>query len=184
METLIIFIVALALAMDCFSVAISNSAISGKVLPGTPLKLSLLFALGHLLFLRLGYWLGEILYPRFDGMQMWVTVIILGILGSKMLLDAQKRKPESKVFEVNETRVMVFLTLATSMDALIAGVALGMAEMKFILAAAAVVPSVFILTLGGMAGGKNLGLAYAKTTGVFGGVFMWLSAIILLWIMQ
>jgi len=180
MDTLILLIIALGLAMDCFTISISNSSVSGLVKPGVPLKVALVFTLSHILFMMAGYWLGEVVRPRFAGIEAWVAFAVLGIIGLKMIMEARRRHPGTKVFDINQPSVMVILSLATAMDAFLAGVAIGVVEMRLWSAALLVGVTVFILSLGGMAGGKQLGIAYARRTAYFGGAFLLMAAAIFL----
>ena len=177
METLIVLLIALGLAMDCFAIAISNSSISGEVKPGVPLKLAIAFAFAHLVLIFAGHRLGGLLQPMFGGMEQFVAIFILLFIGSKMIMDARRRKPQSRVFDINEARVMVILSIASGMDALLAGLALGMTGIGIYLAGILVTVSVFIFTIAGMAGGKNFGLPYARTIAVIGGVLVLMAAI-------
>ncbi|MFO7997580.1 MAG: manganese efflux pump [Bacteroidales bacterium] len=176
MDLLIIFIIALALAMDCFGLSIANSSVSGLVKPGVPLKTALLFAMGHLILLQLGFWLGGLLRPMFEGMEAWGAFVIFSIIGIKMIRGAQKRRPETRVFDINSVRVMTILALATSMDALLAGIALKLVQTQLVLASVVVTLAAFLFTLAGLAGGSGLGLPFARRTTIFGGVFMFIAA--------
>jgi len=181
METLIIFIIALGLAMDCFTIAISNSSISGLVKPGIPLKTAIAFAFAHLVLLFAGHWLGQVIGSMFVGLEALVAFIILAIIGMKMIMEVRKRHPKSKVFDINRAQVVVVLSLATAMDAFLAGIALGITGLRIYLAGALIAFTVFILTLAGMASGKDFGMVYARRTAYFGGAFMLMAAAIFLW---
>ncbi len=180
METLILFIIALGLAMDCFTLAISNSSVSGLVKAGVPLKVAIAFTFAHLVWLYAGHWLGGAIQSYFAGMESWAAFVVLGIIGLKMIYEARRRHPGSKVFDINDVRVIVVLSLATAMNAFLAGVALGLTAMPVHRGGLLVAISVFVLSLGGMAGGKNLGLLYARRTAYFGGSFMLMASAIFL----
>ncbi len=176
MELIITFIIALGLAMDCFTIAISNSSVSGEVRPGIPLKVAIAFTFAHVLLLYLGHALGGAIQHLFEGVETWVAFIILGIIGVKMIMEARKRHPRQKVFDINQISVILVLSLATAMDAFLTGVAVAMTTIGLNMAAILVILTVFVLTLGGMAGGKQLGVAFAQRTAYFGGAFMLLAA--------
>ncbi len=180
MDTLIIFIIALGLAMDCFTLGITNSSISGLVKPGVPLKVAIAFTFSHVLMLFAGYWLGGVIQSFFEGFEAWAAFVVLGIIGVKMILEARRRHPRTKVFDINEAKVIVVLSLATAMDAFLAGVALGLTRMPLHVAGLLVTTSVFVMSLAGMAGGSRLGIAYARRTAYFGGAFMLMASAIFL----
>ena len=177
MDVLIIFIVALGLAMDCFALAITNSSLSGLVKPGVSLKTALVFAIMHMLLLLLGLGLGGLLQPRFEGLESWGAFAIFAYIGAKMIYGAQNRHPEARVFDINSGKVMVVLALAASIDALLVGLALGLLHTQVWLATILVTLSAFLFTFAGLAGGQNFGLPFAKRTTIFGGVFMLIAAL-------
>ncbi len=180
MDLLVIFIIAMGLAMDCFTISISNSSISGLVKPGISLKVSIAFAFAHLVALVLGYQLGGLVQNMFQGLEQWAAFMILGIVGIKMIMEVRRRHPSTKVFDINQTKVIVVLSLATAMDAFLAGVAMGVVRLGLVLPSVMVTLIVFIFTIAGMAGGSQLGLAYAKKTAYFGGSFMLMASALFL----
>ena len=177
METLIILIIAIGLAMDCFSLAIANSSLSGEIKAGIPLQTAIVFAAGHLLLLMAGYWLGGMLDNLFTGMEAWAGFVVFAIIGVKMFREGKKRNPEAKVVDINDIRVVLFMALAASMDAFLAGLALGILNAPFYLAAGLVTMAVFLFTFSGLVGGSRFGLDFAKRTSIFGGVFMFFAAV-------
>ncbi len=180
MEVLILFIITLGLAMDCFTIAITNSSVSGLVKPGIPLKVAVAFAFAHLVLLFLGNWIGGLLQPMFTGVESWVAFVILVIIGLKMISEVRRRHPKSKVFDINEPKVIVILSLATAMDAFLAGLVLGITSLSVYAGGILLTVTVFILTLAGMAGGEQLGMTFAKRTGTFGGAFLLIAAAVFL----
>jgi len=176
METLIIFIVALGLSMDCFSLAIVNSAVSGEVKPGISLQASMAFALAHVLLMLLGYWVAGLLAGLFAGMELWAAFIVFVVIGAKMIREAVRRKPEARVFNINSGRVILALAVAASIDAFLAGIAFGIVGMRLSLTLVVVAIATFLFTLSGLAGGNHFGMEFARRTGVFGGVFMLITA--------
>lgn len=177
MNTLILFIIAMGLSMDCFSVSISNSSVSGEVKPGIPLKTALLFSLSHIMLVWLGYWVGGLITGLLQGYQLWVAFFILTSIGAKMILEAYRKRPEAKVFDINNITVVLGLSLATGMDALLAGVVVGILAGPVWLATGLIALTVFIFTLSGLAGGASLGISFARRTAIFGGAFMLVAAI-------
>ncbi|MFO7873827.1 MAG: manganese efflux pump [Bacteroidales bacterium] len=177
METMVIFILALGLAMDCFAISISNSSLAGEVKPGSPLKTAIAFAFAHMVLLFLGHWLGGAIQSMFANIETMIAFIILVIIGSKMIMEAVKRHPKSKVFDINQAKVIVVLSLATSMDAFLVGLALGITSMTIVLSGILITITVFILTLAGMAGGQQFGIGFTKRVTMFGGIFLLLAAL-------
>lgn len=170
----------MGLSMDCFAITISNSSISGKVEPGIPLKLTLAFTLSHLLLLFLGHRLGGTLQPMFEGHGQWMAFAVLTIVGVKMIMEWRKRDPRSKAFDINRAAVILILSLATAVDAFLSGIALGIAGMRLGPVAGMLLILVFVFSLGGMVAGRQLGLKFARSMAVLGGIFLVMAAAMIL----
>lgn len=176
METLILFFIALGLAMDCFAVSITNSTLSGEVKPGIPLKASLIFSFSHLILFLAGSWVGERFQDIMREYGIWISISIFLVIGMKMIGEAIRRKPEARIFDINNTRVIVLLSLAVAMDAFLAGAALGFAGIPPFPAALIIVLAVWLFTLSGLAGGHRLGLSFVKPVAIFGGICLLIAA--------
>lgn len=177
MNTIILFIIALGLAMDCFTISISNSSVSGLVKPGIPLKTAIMFTLAHILLVWLGYRLGLAMANLVAGMELWIAFFVFASIGGKMIFDAYRRNPEAKVFDINSMRVILGLSLATSMDSFLVGIVIALLLWPLGLTMGLIAITVFVFTLSGLAGGINLGLPFARKTAYFGGAFMLIAAI-------
>ena len=135
-----------------------------------------MFAISHFILFFAGHQLGLWFQPMMGNTENWIAFIIFLFIGLKMISEARRKKPEAKVVDINNTRVMLLLSLAIGIDAMLVGLALGLMTHLFLLPALVIAFLVFVFTLGGMAGGKNLGLPFAKRTAIFGGLFMFIVA--------
>jgi putative Mn2+ efflux pump MntP len=172
LDILIIFVIALGLAMNCFGLAIANSALSGKVVPGIPIKTAIAFSLSHFILLFGGYYLGKLVHYTVKGIEGWSAFIILMIVGVKLIMEALRRRPETRVFDINNPRVIFALSIATGMNALLSGLVFGIMSASALTGALFTAFVVFIFTLFGLSGGKSLGLPFAKRVSIFGGAFL------------
>jgi putative Mn2+ efflux pump MntP len=176
-NTLSLFIVSLGLSMNCFGIAIANSSISGKVKAGIPLKTAIAFGLSHFILAFGGYYLGRALHPTVAGVEDWAVFMIFFIIGVKMIAEALLKKPETRVFDINSARVILALSVALGMNALLAGLALGIWHAPIMLAAFAIFSAVSFFTLSGLAGGQHLGMGFAKGVFLLGGALFLLSGL-------
>lgn len=172
MDLLILFVIALGLAMNCFGLAIANSSLSGKVLPGVPLRTSLTFALSHFVFSYAGFYLGKWAHYTVEGIEGWSSFIILMIIGVKMIMEAIRKRPETKVFDINSRGVIIALSVASGMNALLAGLVLGIMAAPILKAALLIAVTVFFFTFFGMLRGHQMGMPFAKRVTIFGGAFL------------
>lgn len=119
-----ILLIALALAMDCFTVSIASGVLSGKQNGAAMLRMAFLFGLFQALMPLLG-WLGiHFLYGWIEAVDHWIAFGLLLFLGIRMIRDAF-RPEEERVFNPFLLRTQITLALATSIDALAIGITFG-----------------------------------------------------------
>ena len=112
-----IWLVALALAMDCFAVSMASGIIFKRVVPRQMTAMVLLFGLFQALNPLLG-WLGaELCRELIESVDHWIAFAILGFLGVRMIIDSFKEEEEKK-FNPRRFKVILTLAVATSIDAL------------------------------------------------------------------
>lgn len=116
-----IWLVALALAMDCFAVSMASGIIFKRVVPRQMVAMVLLFGLFQALNPLLG-WLGaELFRELIESVDHWIAFAILGFLGVRMIVDSFKDEEEKK-FNPRRFKVILTLAVATSIDALAVGI--------------------------------------------------------------
>lgn len=172
MELITIIIISLGLSMDCFGIAVINGMAPEELRPGTKLKVSLSFALAHVIMLFAGFHLGKGVTSIFIEADYWFALAILSFIGLKMIINSLKTNPMIKAFDVNNIRTIAGLSVATSIDALIAGVCLPFLYIRVEPASFFVALIVLIMTFIGLHKGKNLGLSIGKFSGAIGGALL------------
>ena len=116
-----IWLVALALAMDCFAVSMASGIIFKRAVPRQMVAMVLLFGLFQALNPLLG-WLGaELFRELIESVDHWIAFAILGFLGVRMIIDSFKDE-EEKRFNPQRFKVILTLAVATSIDALAVGI--------------------------------------------------------------
>ena len=124
-----IFLIALALAMDCFTVSIVYGVVAGNRKAGTLrwgnlLRMALLFGLFQAVMPLLG-WLGIHRFSAaIEAYDHWIAFGMLALIGGKMIFDAFGGDETPKT-DPTRLRTQVVLAVATSIDALAVGISMG-----------------------------------------------------------
>ena len=118
MET---FLIALALAMDCFAVSVAAGVIVRRPEKATFLRLAFLFGLFQGLMPLIGWALTTRFSSYLQAVDHWVAFGMLALIGVRMILDAFKEE-EQKSLNPREIRTQLALAVATSIDALAVGI--------------------------------------------------------------
>ena len=122
-------ILALALAMDCFTVSITCGILQRRM-GGQVWLMAFLFGAFQAVMPWLGWQLTGLFEQQISSFDHWIAFALLMILGLKMCWDA--RKPEEKQhYDPSHLGVLLMLAVATSIDALSVGVSFwGMGQKK------------------------------------------------------
>lgn len=116
-----ILLIAVALAMDCFTVSIVCGLLLGKWETRPVLVTAFLFGFFQALMPLIGWLLTSRFSAYVEAYDHWIAFGVLLFIGGKMLLDAF-RKEEKKSFDPRSLRTQVIFAVATSIDALAIGI--------------------------------------------------------------
>ena len=156
---------ALALAMDCFAVAIASGIFFKKVVLKPMLTMAFLFGFFQALNPLLGWWGTDLCRTLIESVDHWVAFAILGFLGVRMIIESFKEE-EEKRFNPRRYKVIFTLAIATSIDALAVGISfscMGYHTVSSLCYPLAVIFLVsFVMTIIGLALGLKFGNGFAK----------------------
>lgn len=171
MNVLSCFIVALSLSMDNFAVTIASGCLCK-----TPLRfryilgVSSCFVLAHILMLSAGWFGGQELGKLIDRFDHWVAFVVLFLIGAKMIKESVEEKEDSPFCKRASLKTIVALALATSLDALLVGLALSFTGAPFFLTLVFMACCVFLTSYIGFYLGHFLGRRFGTTVEVLGGL--------------
>ncbi len=167
------FFIAVGLAMDAFSVAVSAGICIPKPTAGHYLRLSAAFGLFQFGMPLAGYFLGQKVEPFIRNFDHWVAMGILMAIGAKMIHEYFERvRTDCDYVDPTCGRRLIFLSVATSIDALAVGVSYG------VLGKAILVPSIIIgivaagFTAAGIVVGRKAGVLIGKKAELLGGIVL------------
>lgn len=181
MDYLSIFFIAFGLSMDSFAVSVS----SGLMLPAIRFQKAIIIAFSLAFFQGLmpfiGFMLGVSLLDFLKPIDHWVAFILLTTLSVKMLIESFKHEDERVAFNPLNPAVLITISVATSIDALIVGMTLALIDMNntyfwlSILIPVVIIGSVtFIMSMLGILFGKKVGIRFGKKMEMIGGIVLFL----------
>ena len=124
MDIISVLFIAVALAMDAFSVSITSGMVLKKVKVSASSKIGLFFGVFQFVMPCIGYFLGSAFASLITSFDHWIAFILLGFIGGKMLYEAIKddEKEEENIKNPLDNKLLTMLAIATSIDALAVGV--------------------------------------------------------------
>lgn len=122
MSTIEIWLLAVALAMDCFAVSVATGITLKQTRWRTMLNMAFFFGLFQAVMPLIG-WMGTTLFSHlFEQIDHWIAFGILCFLGGRMVVESFKEEEERHPTDPTRLLVVLTLSVATSIDALAVGV--------------------------------------------------------------
>jgi len=165
MSGLALWLTALALAMDCFSVSVASGIIMKRVQWRPMLVMAFLFGAFQALMPVLGWVCIHFFDHLVEQFDHWIAFAMLAFIGVKMILESFKQE-EEQAFDPTNLYVAFTLAVATSIDAMAVGISfscLGMNTVQSLTYPVWVIGLVsFVMSLAGLLLGIRFGAAICK----------------------
>ena len=165
-----ITLIAFGLAMDCFAVSITRGVAAEKNRLKTALLVAASFGFFQGAMPVIGWYAGETFVESIKSFDHWIAFILLAGIGLKMI--SESRKPEEKVNNELSLALLLTLSVATSIDALAAGLGLAFIDLPVLFSAAAIGIVSFGMSLAGFGIGRKAGESFGPKMEVLGGVIL------------
>jgi len=179
MSFVVLFIMAVALAMDCFAVSLATALSLGAPSKQQTFRLAFNFGLYQFFMPVVGWFAGRGLLGYIQGYDHWLAFGLLAFIGGKMIYESTAIGHEEGEGDSDPTRgiSLIMLSLATSIDALGVGVSLSVLGVEIIFPAVVIALVSFALTCVGMKIGPLVGRLFGKWVEAAGGLVLILIGI-------
>ncbi len=184
MDIISVFFIAVALAMDAFSVSITSGMVLKKPHGGAMFKIGLFFGVFQFVMPCLGYLLGSAFSVLISAFDHWIAFILLAFIGGKMIYEALSEKDEEEnIKNPLDNKLLTMLAIATSIDALAVGVTfatMGMgvvspctlAQTALLQASGIIGIVAFVISAAGVYIGGKCGNLFGNKAEILGGVVL------------
>ena len=182
-----LLIMAAALAMDAFAVSICKGLATSKDYIKTGLACGIWFGAFQALMPFLGWLLGSTVSEYIDSYSAYIAFALLAFLGVKMIWEAVSEAREQKCAcaqgvnicsqsaEKNVSlapKIMLVFAIATSIDALAAGLSLAAMGANIAIAVAMIGVVTFLFSFVGAAAGARIGSRFSTKAQIAGGAVL------------
>lgn len=171
MSVIEIIFISFGLSMDCFAVALSVGACRKMAWKDT-LRMALLFGLFQGLMPLAGWLIGNSMHELIESIDHWIAFGILSLIGSKMIWQALQKDHENESGDIRKLSVLLPLSVATSIDALITGIGFGFIRVNILLAVILITVITFLVSVTGAKLGEKTTFIPAKWAELFGGIVL------------
>ena len=162
-----IIMISISLAMDAFAVSICKGLVSKKNKIKEALMIGGAFGFFQGFMPIIGYYLGIVFKNKIVAIDHWVAFILLFIIGINMIFE--NTDDESKNTELNILTIL-FLAVATSIDALAIGITFAFLNVNLLFAAIIIAFITFILSFIGYTFGNKIGDKLGSKAEKLGGI--------------
>lgn len=166
-----LFLIALALSMDAFAVAICKGLSVKKVGAKHILTVGIYFGGFQALMPLIGFLLGFKFERFIVSIDHWIAFVLLAVIGGGMIREALA-DGEDEANDSFSFRTMLPLALATSIDALAVGISFAFLGVDIVAAAVLIGVTTFVLSGAGVVVGNVFGAKYKSKAELAGGIVL------------
>lgn len=180
MDFLMIFLIAVSLAMDAFAVSISNGVSVRGFSKVHAVKQGIYFGGFQFMMPVLGWVLGSSVRTYIEAVDHWIAFGLLALIGLNMIRESMSEEEEDGEGELT-AKVLVLQAIATSIDALAIGISFAVLQVNILQAAVIIGIVAFVFSFVGGVLGKSIGgLLQGKAELIGGAVLILIGCKILI----
>ncbi len=176
MDLITLILLALGVSADAFAVAVTNGMCSSKVTKKHAVVTALTFGFFQALMPVLGFTLGKAFSDIVCRYQHWIALLLLGAIGVNMLADTFEEWKSTVSTCTNRNlfnaKNLIMQGIATSIDALAAGVSIAVLNINILSAALLIGLITFVLCTLGVYIGKKFGSLFGLRAKLVGGIVL------------
>lgn len=172
MSLITIFVLAVALGVDAFSVAIGIGAANSKKSLAPVWRLSAAFGIFQFVMPLVGWLAGSTVVTIIAGFDHWIAFALLALVGGKMIREGFEKESDEEKADQMQGWPLLVLSIATSIDALAVGFSFSVLKTPILFPAVIIGVVCFCMTAGGMIFGKVLAKLFGKKVEIFGGLVL------------
>jgi putative Mn2+ efflux pump MntP len=168
-----LFAIAFSLSLDAFAVSTVAGIALGEPSSRQRFRLSFHFGVFQAMMLGAGWYLGSVIAHLLRGFDAWVACALLVLVGGNMVRNALRgQQEEHRRTDPTRGWSLVFLSVATSLDALAVGISLAMASIPIFRSTLIVGLVSYGMSLLGLGIGQKIGAIWGRRSELFGGIVL------------
>ncbi|MBA4312686.1 MAG: hypothetical protein C0417_08655 [Chlorobiaceae bacterium] len=172
MDNISIIFIAFGLSMDAVAVAVSMGLSINSLRIKHGILIGLFFGVFQAVMPVIGWITGKSLQNIIVGVDHWVAFGLLTLIGAKMIYESVKPNPDGDNIKSLTVRVLLILSIATSIDAFAIGISFAILQISIITPILIIGGITFLLSFLGVGLGKHVGYLFSKKIEIVGGVIL------------
>ena len=172
MELVSILLLSLGLSVDSFAASVCSGLSIKKIHFLQAVKIAFFLALFQGGMPIIGWFTGWELKDLIKDFDHWIAFILLAGMGAKMIYESITPKEKDCSFNPLNLVVLIGISVATSIDALVVGLSLALIDVVIWLPAIIIGVITFIVSMLGMLLGKKIDSRMSKEFDLLGGIVL------------
>lgn len=172
MEIYTVVLLAIGLSFDSFAVSVCSGLNLRHIRFFQAAKIAIFFALFQAFMPLIGWLLGNSIKSLIEPVDHWIALGLLSLIGGKMIIESFIHSEEREIKNPLSIKVILTLSVATSIDALAVGFSFSTILDKILLAVIIIGAVTFIASMLGILLGKKTGPKINKYAEITGGVIL------------
>jgi len=172
MDILTLFLLAIGLSFDSFAVSVCSGLNLPHIRFYQAAKIAIFLALFQAFMPLIGWLVGNSIKPLIEPVDHWIAFGLLSLIGGKMIIESFLDGEAREIKNPLHLRVILVLSLATSIDALAVGFSFATFLDKIMLAVLIIGVVTFIASMLGILLGKKTGPKVNRFAEIFGGLIL------------
>lgn len=164
--------IGIGLSFDSFAVSVSCGLMKHEIRFKQAVPIAFSLAFFQAAFPVIGWLAGKTLHDLISSVDHWIAFGLLALIGIKMIADGVKPNGTLQNFNPFRKRVIISLSIATSIDALVVGLSFGFLETPILFPVLIIGAVTFIASMLGMLFGKNIPAMRSKQSLFLGGIIL------------
>ncbi len=165
-------LIGIGLSFDSFAVSVSCGLMKQEIKFKQAVLVAGSLAFFQALFPIIGWFLGTKINNIIASFDHWVAFGLLAIIGIKMIIEGLKPEGILKSFNPFNVRVLIGLSVATSIDSLVVGLSFGFLDVTILFPVIIIGSVTFIASMLGMLFGKNVPAKRSHQSIIIGGIIL------------
>lgn len=171
-QLLLFFLIGTGLSFDSFAVSVSCGLVKKQISFREAVPIASSLAIFQATFPVIGWLAGMKLHDLIGSFDHWLAFILLAFIGVRMIMEGRRQQTQVPGFNPFSLRVILGLSIATSIDALVVGMSFGVLEMPILYPVAIIGVVTFIASMLGMLFGKKVPSKCSRHAIILGGVVL------------
>jgi putative Mn2+ efflux pump MntP len=172
MEILTVFLLAIGLSFDSFAVSVCSGLNLPQIRFFEAAKIAFFLAIFQAFMPLAGWLVGHSMKSLIEPVDHWIAFGLLSLIGGKMIIESLISSEAREIKNPLDLKVILTLSLATSIDALAVGFSFATLLDKILIAVLIIGTVTFIASMLGILLGKKTGPKINKYSEIFGGLIL------------